>query len=90
MFSYAVDVRASILYPEYQKYFYTLNLLLQEGMTMTVMTLNRRITFALVLIALLLAMTIALLPVQGSSTFNNAPLDFTGNHLNISTVDFAT
>lgn len=90
MSQYAVDVRASILYPEYQNYFFSLNLLLQEGMTMTVITLNRRITFALVLIVLLIALTIALLPVLGSSTSNNTPLDFTGNHLNISTVDFAT
>lgn len=56
---------------------------------MTVMTLNRRITFALVLIVLLLAMTIAFLPVLGSGTSNSAPLDFTGNHLNIGPVDAA-
>ncbi len=56
---------------------------------MTVMTLNRRITFALVLIVLLLAMTIAFLPVLGSSTSNNAPNDFTQNHLNIGTIDLA-
>ena len=56
---------------------------------MTVMTLNRRITFALVLIVLLLAITIAFLPVLGSSTSNNGPLDFTENHLNIGPVDAA-
>lgn len=56
---------------------------------MTVTTLNRRITFALILIILLLAMTIASLPVLGSSTSNSAPFDFTGNHLNIGPVDAA-
>ncbi len=54
---------------------------------MTVMTLNRRKTFALVLFVLLLAMTIAFLPVLGSSISNNAPIDFTQIHLNIGTLD---
>lgn len=54
---------------------------------MAVTTLNRRITFALVLIVLLLAMTIAFLPVLGSSVSINVPLDFTGEHLNIGPLD---